>query len=59
MNEMKIQKLQCELNTMIDNDVDYSKIYKTSVELDTLIVEYYNDVLNRKGRGCQDILIER
>lgn len=48
MNVMRIQELQYELNTMIDNDDDYSKIYKTSVELDLLIVEYYNEVLKRK-----------
>jgi len=44
---------------MIDNNDDYSKIYKTSIELDSLIVEYYNNVLNREDRGCQDFLIER
>ncbi len=59
MNIQKIQELQYELNSMIDNNDDYNKIYKTSVELDTLIVEYYNDVLNRKEREAQDILIER
>ncbi|NLL05024.1 MAG: Spo0E family sporulation regulatory protein-aspartic acid phosphatase [Clostridiaceae bacterium] len=48
MNEMKIQELQYELNTMIDNNDDYNKIYKISVELDLLIVEYYNKILNRK-----------
>lgn len=47
MNVMKIQELQYELNTMIDNDDDFSKIYKASVELDSLIVEYYNEVLKR------------
>ncbi|MEN2774082.1 Spo0E family sporulation regulatory protein-aspartic acid phosphatase [Acetivibrio clariflavus] len=46
---MKIQELQYELNSMIDNDDDYSKIYKTSVELDLLIVEYYNEVLKNKS----------
>ncbi len=46
---MKIQELQYELNSMIDNDDDYSKIYKTSVELDSLIVEYYNEVLKNKS----------
>jgi len=52
MNVMKIQELQYELNTMIDKDDDFSKIYKTSVELDSLIVEYYNEVLKRKvARG--------
>ena len=50
MNEMKIQELQYELNTMIDNNDDFSKIYKASVELDLLIVEYYNEILNRKER---------
>ncbi len=50
MKEMKIQELQYELNAMIDNNDDYSKIYKASVELDLLIVEYYNEVLNRKER---------
>lgn len=59
MKTQKIQKLQYELNSMIDNNDDYSKIYKTSVELDTLIVEYYNDILDRKGREDQNILIER
>ncbi len=59
MYKQKIQKLQCELNNMIDNNDDYSKIYKTSIELDSLIVEYYNNVLNREDRGCQDFLIER
>ncbi|AEV69005.1 Spo0E family sporulation regulatory protein-aspartic acid phosphatase [Acetivibrio clariflavus] len=49
MNVMKIQELQYELNSMIDNDDDYSKIYKTSVELDLLIVEYYNEVLKNKS----------
>jgi hypothetical protein len=48
MNEMKIQELQYELNSMIDNNVDYNKIYKTSVELDSLIVEYYNEILKSK-----------
>ncbi|WP_010252212.1 Spo0E family sporulation regulatory protein-aspartic acid phosphatase [Acetivibrio cellulolyticus] len=50
MNELKIQKLQYELNAMIDNDDDFNKIYETSVELDSLIVEYYNHMLNRKER---------
>ncbi|OPZ90710.1 MAG: hypothetical protein BWY74_02225 [Firmicutes bacterium ADurb.Bin419] len=58
MCKQRIQQLQCELNNMIDNNDDYSEIYKTSIELDTLIVEYYNDVLNRKGRDCQNILNE-
>ena len=48
MNEMKIQELQYELNNMIDNNADYNKIYKTSVELDSLIVEYYNEILKSK-----------
>lgn len=45
MNVIKIQELQWELNNMIDNDDDFNKIYKTSVELDSLIVQYYNEIL--------------
>lgn len=48
MNDLKIQALQTQLNHMIDNDVDFSKIYELSLELDILIVQYYNKVLNNR-----------
>ena len=50
MNLIKIQELQWELNNMIDNDDDFNKIYKTSVELDLLIVQYYNEILGDNFR---------
>ena len=50
MNVIKIQELQWELNTMIDNDDDFNKIYKASVELDLLIVQYYNEILGDNFR---------
>jgi hypothetical protein len=50
MNVIKIQELQWELNAMIDNDDDFNKIYKTSIELDLLIVQYYNEMLGDKFR---------
>lgn len=50
MNVIKIQELQWELNTMIDNDDDFNKIYEASVELDLLIVQYYNEMLGDKFR---------
>lgn len=50
MNVIKIQELQWELNTMIDNDDDFNKIYRTSVELDLLIVQYYNEILGDNFR---------
>jgi len=48
MNELKIQALQNQLNHMIDNNVDFNKIYELSLELDILIVQYYNKVLNNR-----------
>ena len=50
MNVIKIQELQWELNTMIDNDDDFNKIYKASVELDILIVQYYSEILGDNFR---------
>ncbi|HHV29590.1 aspartyl-phosphate phosphatase Spo0E family protein [Acetivibrio mesophilus] len=47
--QFKIQDLQSELNNMIDNGDDYSKIYELSVKLDMLIVQYYNELLGRKN----------
>lgn len=41
MIEEKIKKLREKLNEYITNDEKYEKIYKISVELDELIVEYY------------------
>lgn len=41
MLEQEICKLRNELNKCISDGEDYSKIYKVSVELDSLIVEYY------------------
>lgn len=37
----KICKLREKLNKCISNGEDYSVIYKVSVELDELIVQYY------------------
>ncbi|MFZ5986077.1 MAG: aspartyl-phosphate phosphatase Spo0E family protein [Bacillota bacterium] len=48
MNQLKIQALQTQLNRMIDNGDDYSKIYELSVQLDSLIVQYYNEILREK-----------
>ncbi|ADU74298.1 MAG TPA: Spo0E family sporulation regulatory protein-aspartic acid phosphatase [Hungateiclostridium thermocellum] len=47
--QLKIQDLQSQLNDMIDNGDDYSKIYELSVKLDMLIVQYYNELLGRKN----------
>lgn len=42
MNELdkKIDILRKKLNKLIENKSDYSEIYKLSVELDELILEY-------------------
>ena len=41
----EICKLRDKLNESIENNKDYSVIYKISVELDELIVEFYKDKL--------------
>jgi len=48
--QLKIQDLQSQLNDMIDNGDDYSKIYELSVKLDMLIVQYYNELLGGRIR---------
>ena len=39
----EICKLRDKLNKSIENNEDYSVIYKLSVELDELIAKYYKD----------------
>lgn len=39
----KIRKKREELNRSIEENKDYSHIYKISVELDELIAEYYKE----------------
>ena len=39
----EICKLRDKLNKSIENNEDYSVIYKLSVELDDLIAKYYKD----------------
>ena len=41
MLEEKIKKLREKLNESILKNENYEKIYKLSVELDGLIIEYY------------------
>lgn len=42
LNE-KICNLRKKLNESIEKQMDYSIIYKLSIELDELIAEYYRD----------------
>lgn len=44
LNE-EICKVRDKLNKSIEKNVDYSIIYKISVELDILIAKYYNEKL--------------
>lgn len=44
LNE-EICKVREKLNESIENNQDYSIIYKLSVELDVLIAKYYNELL--------------
>ena len=44
LNE-EICRVRDKLNKSIEKNVDYSIIYKISVELDMLIAKYYNDKL--------------
>ncbi len=39
----EIRKKREELNKSIEENKDYSEIYKISVELDELIAEYYRE----------------
>ncbi|TYQ13052.1 UNVERIFIED_CONTAM: Spo0E like sporulation regulatory protein [Acetivibrio alkalicellulosi] len=45
MNQTIIRVMQDKLNNMIDSGDDYTKIYEMSVKLDSLIVQYYNEIL--------------
>ena len=42
----EICKVRDKLNKSIENNKDYSEIYKISVELDDLIAKYYNSTEN-------------
>ncbi len=53
LNE-EICKVRDKLNKSIEENVDYSAIYKISVELDMLIAKYYNEKLIKENR-CQNI----
>lgn len=44
LNE-EICKVRDKLNKSIEKNVDYTIIYKISVELDILIAKYYNEEL--------------
>ena len=46
----EICKKRDELNKSIEQNDEYSKIYKLSVELDELIADYYNQQL----KGTED-----
>jgi hypothetical protein len=43
MVEVQIQVLQNELNHLIDKGYNFSEVYDLSVELDKLILQYYNE----------------
>ncbi len=43
----EIRKKREELNKSIEENRDYSEIYKISVELDELIAEYYRQKANK------------
>lgn len=44
----KIIRLRKQLDESIKRKQDYEKIYKLSIELDTLITEYYNVKLSER-----------
>ncbi len=44
----EICKKRDELNKSIENNEEYSKIYKLSVELDELIAKYYEEEQKKK-----------
>lgn len=41
MLQQKIEKLRNKLEMQISNNISYEDIYKTSIELDELIIQYY------------------
>lgn len=51
MAQSEIKLLQDKLNSMIDCEDDYAKIYEMSVKLDLLIVQYYNEQLNGRRKN--------
>ena len=46
----EICNLRNKLNKSIEQGEDYSIIYKTSVELDELIAQYYRELKNNKKK---------
>ncbi|AUG58021.1 Spo0E family sporulation regulatory protein-aspartic acid phosphatase [Acetivibrio saccincola] len=58
MVQSEIRLLQDKLNSMIDCEDDYAKIYEMSVQLDLLIAKYYDEQLGGRhkisGAGCKN-----
>ncbi len=57
LEKERINKLRDKLNKSIEENEDYSIIYKLSVELDKLIAEYYeneNKYLQNKRKYYED-----
>ena len=48
MLNKQILKLREELNNSIINGADYEQIYKLSIELDELIMKYYNEKVENR-----------
>jgi hypothetical protein len=53
----EICKKRDELNKSIEDNQEYSMIYKLSVELDELIAKYYNE--NNKNREKELYLLKK
>ena len=47
----QIVLLRNKLNKMLDKNLDYKEIYAVSIELDKLIVEYYNQINQTKDQS--------
>ena len=50
-----ICKLRDKLNKSIQDNEDYSVIYKLSIELDELIAQYYKELKNNKKKVIYDL----
>lgn len=48
MADKRIEELREELNTLIQNKADFGEIQRVSQLLDTCLVEYYNNKLEKE-----------
>ncbi|MBZ4644967.1 MAG: Spo0E like sporulation regulatory protein [Petroclostridium sp.] len=55
----RIVALRDKLNTMLVRNADFEQIYAISIELDKLIVEYYNQIRTKKKQPNAKLLNKR